>query len=183
MNAIGKSNTKKNGVLPTIKSSKAVSGKKLIWHKCDKSDRWTMLECALNLPLDLMWTIASQEREGEIHENALVQAQKLLDIQRRIRPPRKKPDEWEFIVRVGRNQDFKDFRIVRVGTSSLGTGEYRTEYLSIAPRDWYSSTGDARIMKKFNNEFFGGTPTFDQMVAFVLREENFDPCAISQFGL
>jgi hypothetical protein len=147
-----------------------------VWHKLNKNDDCTVLEWALDSPLDLMFSIALEESRNW---DALEQADKLLNMLRCILPPRKKPDEWEFIVRVGRDCDFRDFRIVRVGTSQLGVGEYRTKYLSIAPRDWYSPKGNARAMKRFYEEFFGGRPTFEEMVAFVLREENFGLCVSS----
>ena len=76
-------------------------------------------------------------------------------------------------MRLGRDGDFLDCRLVRKNTYKLRPGEYPTDVLNIAPRAVYSSKGERKLMRYFHALFFNKAPSFLQMEEFILNQKNF----------
>ena len=90
-------------------------------------------------------------------QDELIQANAIIECLQNIYPPKSDPDKWRFLIQVGDNHSFVDFRIVREDVKATRVGEYRSQTLSLIPRDWYQGGYD-RLVKRFHREFFGHGP-------------------------
>ncbi len=114
------------------------------WLRLNKYDEETILYWAMHAPSAVMEALATYviwPTNPDMRDRAIRQATDILDTVRSIRPPKRQADNWEFVIRLGRGGDFDQFRLVKKGSCVLGAGEYLSDTLNLAPREWYTAKG------------------------------------------
>jgi hypothetical protein len=148
-----------------LKSPKTKYGQKPrgeYWLKM-KLDGDYILSWALTAPNALQSAIVEERLDDE----GLIQANAIIEVLQDLLPPRPDPKNWHFLVQLGHERSFLDFRIVPKHVKASRIGEYSSRTFSLVPRDWYRD-GYERLVKRFHKEFFGHKPSIREMEKFIL---------------
>lgn len=129
-----------------------------------------ILSWAMTSPNDLQ----AEMLTGQFSDEGLIQANAIIECLQNILPPKPQPKDWRFLIQLGENMSFLNFRIVPKNVTATRVGEYRSQTLSLVPKDWYSGWESyCRLIKRFHTEFFGRKPSIREMEEFILDGRNF----------